>query len=93
MCLAIPYKVLEITEHGTGIIEIGGLWQEISIALVPEVNVGDWVLAYCGTATTAVDEEEAKEILNLFEEISRYDPIETSVTTGYEGERDVRPLR
>ena len=70
MCLAIPYKVLEITERRTGIIEIGSLRQEITLALIPDVNVGDWVLVYCGAATTKVDEEEAGEILNLFQEIA-----------------------
>ena len=73
MCLTIPYKILEITRHKIGIIEIGGLRHEISLGLVPEVATGDWVLAYCGAATCRIDEEEASKILDLYQEISRMD--------------------
>ena len=75
MCLAIPHKVIELTENTSGIIEVGRMYQQINLALIPEVRVGDWVLVYCGTATAKVDEDEAGEILRLFEEISQYDPI------------------
>ena len=70
MCLAIPHQLIEITEEGSGLIEIGGLRQEIGLALVPEAEAGDWVLAYCGMATCRIDPKEASKILSLYHEIS-----------------------
>ena len=68
MCLAIPVKVVSIDgDEAEG--EIGGVRRQISIALTPEVKVGDYVLLHTGYAIGVVDEAEANETLKLFEEI------------------------
>ena len=69
MCIAIPYKILEVKENNRAEIEVSGKRQEISTLLVPEVKVGDYVLIYLGFATAKIDEEEAIEVMRLYQEI------------------------
>lgn len=70
MCVAIPYKVLEVSDNEQAQIEVGGTRQQVSLALVPEVKVGDWVLVNLGSVVAKIDEDEAKEIINLYREIA-----------------------
>ena len=43
--------------------------REVSTALVPETQVGDWVLVHVGFALHTIDEGEAARTLALLEEI------------------------
>lgn len=70
MCVAIPYQVLEVKENSWAEIEIAGVRHKVSLALVPEVNAGDWVLVNLGTVIAKIEEDEAKEIINLYKEIA-----------------------
>jgi len=70
MCVAIPYQVLEIDGNGLAQIEIGGIRRPVSLALVPEVKTGDWVLVNLGSAIAKIDEDEAREIISLYREIA-----------------------
>ena len=74
MCLAIPCKVCELKpDVGAGesaIIEVGGIRKEISLALVDDVAVGDYVIVHVGYALNRLDPEEAAKTLALFAEIS-----------------------
>ena len=70
MCVAIPYKVLEVSGNGLAQIEVGSTRQEISTLLVPEVKVGDYVLVYLGCATARIEEQDAMDVMSLFEEIA-----------------------
>ena len=70
MCLAIPYKVLEVKGNSRAEIEVAGARQEVSLELLPEVKAGDWVLVNLGCVITKVEENEAKEILRLYQEIA-----------------------
>jgi hydrogenase expression/formation protein HypC len=49
------------------IAELEGISREISIALTPEVNAGDWVLVHAGYAIQRINNEEARETLRLLE--------------------------
>ena len=68
MCLAIP--VLIQNREGTqGIIEIGGVTRLVSLMLTPEAKAGDYVLVHAGYAIGLVDEKEARETLQLLEQM------------------------
>lgn len=71
MCLAIPYKVLEVNGKGQAKIEVAGARYEVSLQLFPEVGAGDWVLVNLGSVVAKIEEEEAKEIINLYQEIAK----------------------
>jgi hydrogenase expression/formation protein HypC len=74
MCLAIPVRVISI-EGDEAETEIAEVRRRVSIALTPEVQVGDYVLLHTGYAIGIIDEAEAKETLKLFEEIASLSEI------------------
>jgi hydrogenase expression/formation protein HypC len=69
MCLAIPVRVVSI-EGDEADIEVGGAKRRASIALTPEVKVGDYVLLHTGYAIGVVNEAEAEETLKLLRHIA-----------------------
>lgn len=69
MCLAIPCKVCELKSNDGAIIEVGGIRKEISLALVDDVAVGDYVIVHVGYALTRLDPEEAEKTLQTFAEL------------------------
>ena len=69
MCLAIPCKVCELKSADAAVIEVGGIKKEISLALVDDVVVGDYVIVHVGYALTKLDPEEAEKTLQTFAEL------------------------
>ncbi len=76
MCLAMPCKVLEVKGDGRARVGLGGVVQEVSTLLVPDVKVGDYVLVYLGSATARIREEEAVEALRLYREMVDIEMVE-----------------
>lgn len=81
MCLAVPGRILSITAEGdlnrSGRVDFGGVRREVSLALVPEAQVGDYVLVHVGLALSRVDEDEARktlEYLRQIDELAEIDP-------------------
>ncbi|MBW2065591.1 MAG: HypC/HybG/HupF family hydrogenase formation chaperone [Deltaproteobacteria bacterium] len=64
MCLAIPCKVETIEDH-RAIVDIEGVKREISLFLLEDVNVGDWVIVHAGFAIKKIDPFKAMESLDL----------------------------
>lgn len=69
MCLAIPAQIVMLLENGRAMVEIGGLRKEISLELIEEAAVGDYVIVHVGYALSRLDEEEALKTLALFIEL------------------------
>lgn len=69
MCLAIPALVVERSEDDAAVIELDGVRKEISVALVPETKVGDYVIVHVGYALTRLDPAEAQRTLDLFAQL------------------------
>jgi hydrogenase expression/formation protein HypC len=68
MCLGIPGKILKI--DGTkATTEMFGVEREVSIMLLENVNVGDYVIVHAGSAISLIDEEEAQKTLEIFNEL------------------------
>jgi hydrogenase expression/formation protein HypC len=70
MCLAIPARVVAIPEPETALIDVGGVRKRISLALVADVAVGDYVIVHVGYALTKLDPVEAERTLALFAQAS-----------------------
>ena len=70
MCLAIPALIKSISGKEADV-EIGGIVRRASLWLTPEAKVGDYVLLHTGYAINILDPEEAKETLELLEEIAK----------------------
>lgn len=70
MCLAMPALVVELVPPDEAIVELDGVRKQISIALVEDVGVGDYVILHVGFALQKLDVEEAEATLRLFAELA-----------------------
>ncbi len=68
MCLAIPAEVLKV-DGNKGIVDYGGLEQEVSLDLVEDVHPGDYVLIHVGFAIEKLSKDAALETLAIFKEL------------------------
>ena len=70
MCLAIPAKVVTIDES-VAKVDMMGNERVVSIDLVPEVKIGEYVLVHAGFAIGIIDDESAKETEELLLEVAK----------------------
>ena len=76
MCLAVPGKIVEIYEASglkMGKVDFGGVYREACLAYIPDAQVGDYTIIHVGFAISRLSEEEAKESLDLLQEIVNLD--------------------
>ena len=81
MCLSIPGKLIEITAEldetfRTGKVSFDGVIKEVSLTLVPEANVGDYVLVHVGAAISTIDEEEAKKTFEILKQLNELEELD-----------------
>ncbi len=73
MCLAVPGEVLSIENDDSmarmGRVSFGGVVKEVSLALVPDAAIGDYVIVHAGFAISIVNEQEAARTFELLKEI------------------------
>jgi len=86
MCLSIPGKLIEITSQLDEVFRVGkvsfdGVLKEVSLTLVPEANVGDYVLVHVGAAISTIDEEEAKKTFDLLKQLDELHELEDDEIT------------
>lgn len=74
MCLALPALIVELQDSDNAVVELGGVRKTISIALVPEARIGDYVIVHVGHAIGLLDVEEAEATLALFAELAQSRP-------------------
>ncbi|MEK7811729.1 MAG: HypC/HybG/HupF family hydrogenase formation chaperone [Pseudomonadota bacterium] len=75
MCLAIPARIEAFTTVDKAIVNLGGVRKEISLALVEDVAVGEYVIVHVGFALQKLDQEEAERTLEMFAEMGRLDDL------------------
>jgi len=64
MCLAIPGKIVKI-EGDEAEIDFGGAMKTANVSMV-EAHVGEWAVVHAGFAIELMDEEEANETIQLW---------------------------
>lgn len=69
MCLAIPARVADLLPHEMAIVDLAGVRKEISLAMVEDVSVGDYVIVHVGFALSKLSPEEAEKTLAIFAEM------------------------
>jgi len=79
MCLAIPSKIVKI-EDNIGIIDVEGVQKEVSLLLIEDPMIGDYVIVHAGFAIQKIDEAEANESLKILREMASlgYESDETT---------------
>ena len=84
MCLAIPGKVESISGSDSlsrvGKVNFGGILKEVSLAYVPEVKVGDYVIVHVGFALSRLDEAEAHKVFEYLKEMENLGELRESGT-------------
>jgi hydrogenase expression/formation protein HypC len=68
MCLAIPIRVEALLPDQMARVTLGGVSKVVSIALVDDVRVGDYVLLHVGYALARLDPDEAERTPALMRE-------------------------
>jgi hydrogenase expression/formation protein HypC len=66
MCLGVPMKIIAV-EGTTATVEMAQVRQECDLSLAPEARVGDYVIVHAGFAIEVLDEEDARETLELLD--------------------------
>jgi hydrogenase expression/formation protein HypC len=82
MCLAIPARVIEMPDEETAVVDLGGVRKAISLALVEDVSVGDYVIVHVGFALNKLNAEEAEKTLALFAEMGAAVAAEDALLQG-----------
>lgn len=70
MCLGIPAKVISIDESKHGKVDYLGTKVRTNFSLLEDISVGDWVILHAGFAISKLDENEARETLELLREFA-----------------------
>jgi hydrogenase expression/formation protein HypC len=72
MCLGIPGKVVETYEANgmrMGKVDFGGVVKEACLEYLPDIRVGDYTIVHVGFGISQLDEEEARQTLELLREM------------------------
>jgi hydrogenase expression/formation protein HypC len=73
MCLAVPGKLVTVSGDDpfqrTGKVSFGGIMKDVSLACLPEAQVGDYVIVHVGMAISRLDEAEANEVFAYLKQI------------------------
>ncbi|MCQ2976693.1 MAG: HypC/HybG/HupF family hydrogenase formation chaperone [archaeon] len=70
MCIAAPAKIVEIdTESNICAADFGGVKQNARLDLLPDAEIGDYVLIHAGYAIEKLSEEAAKESLEAWDDL------------------------
>jgi hydrogenase expression/formation protein HypC len=82
MCLAIPGKILSITQEAeafmrTGRVSFGGIVKEVNLAYVPEAQIDDYVIVHVGFAISTLDQTEAETVFKYLEMLGELDELRT----------------
>lgn len=82
MCLSIPGKLIAIDEvlddtFRTGKVSFDGVVKKVSLTLVPDAQLNDYVMVHVGAAISVVDEEEAKKTFDILKQLGELDELDT----------------
>jgi hydrogenase expression/formation protein HypC len=83
MCLAIPGKIISIADQADRVFRIGkvtfyGIVKQVNLCMVPEAEIGDYVLVHVGVAISLVDEQEALLTLEYLDKMDEVDELKSS---------------
>ncbi|MCL2332084.1 MAG: HypC/HybG/HupF family hydrogenase formation chaperone [Actinomycetia bacterium] len=70
MCLAIPAQIIEKTDDRKATVNILGVTRSVSLDLVPDATVDDWILVHAGFGIEVVNEADARETIDLINQMT-----------------------
>lgn len=72
MCLAVPVQITDIFEDQTARVTLNNVERTISLVMTPDAQPGDYVLVHTGYAISILDPQEARDSLQVFDELATY---------------------
>jgi hydrogenase expression/formation protein HypC len=75
VCLALPGRILSVEGEGmerSALVAVGEQTRQVSLALLPEAEVGQWVLFQTGYALQVLPEDEVDRLLELIGEVEKF---------------------
>jgi hydrogenase expression/formation protein HypC len=80
MCLAVPGQVLTIKDDTlrTATVSFGGVTKSVSLVLVPEAGVGDYVIVHVGFAISKLDEAAARRTLETYADLAAFNSLDAT---------------
>jgi len=80
MCLAVPGKIISVQGDDPmakmARVSFGGIVKEISLAYVPDAQIGEYVIVHVGFALNKVDEDEAHKVFEYLKEMDELAELE-----------------
>ena len=79
MCLGIPGKVVKTyREHDVlmGKVDFSGVFKNVCLEHVPEVQPGQYVLVHVGFALSMIDESEAMQVFKFLNEMQQLEELD-----------------
>ena len=70
MCLAVPGLLVSCSSH-SGVADLHGNKVPISTLLVPEAEVGDWVLVHAGFAIQRLEPSDAQKTFAVLKDLKQ----------------------
>jgi len=70
MCLAVPMKIIELQNNNIAIVESDGAKMNISVTLIDNPQIGDFVIIHAGYAIEKLDQQEADKQIEMFRELA-----------------------
>jgi hydrogenase expression/formation protein HypC len=68
MCLAIPAKIENIDDDRLASVDVLGVKRQAALDLIPQAQIGDYILVHAGYGIEVVSEQHAQETLDLINE-------------------------
>ena len=81
MCLAVPGKILSIEGEDlarVARVSFGGIVKQVSLAYLPEAQVGHYAIVHVGFAISLLDEDEALRTFDYLKQIGELAELESS---------------
>jgi len=63
-------KLIEMTGEGTGRVDAGGVKTDVVLTMVPQAQLGDFLIIHAGFGIEVLDTQEAQIRLDLFRELA-----------------------
>jgi hydrogenase expression/formation protein HypC len=80
MCLAVPGRVISVNDAADfmrhGKVDFGGVVRQVNLSLVPEAQIGDYVIVHVGLALSVMDEAEAQQVFHYLKEMDALQELE-----------------
>lgn len=68
MCIAFPMRLIRI-DGSNGLVETDGITRKVSLLLIENPSVGDYLIVHAGCAINRIDEIAALETLETLKKV------------------------